>query len=181
MLCNTTCAFLNPARASIGIATSWLRKMLVVDEALLKLASCQRQVYKRASTARHGPRSELSKLQPWGQAGARNSIHDKGPHCTPKASSFSSRATKQHFAQFTYRLCKNRSQPLRTCVISKISSSSPRKSTSFWLLVTGQYLSNARSTGSASFGSFSTNCSACPNPTHALRWALRVKRVTGVT
>lgn len=47
---------------------------------------------------------------------------------------------------------------MRACVISRISSSSPRKSTSFWLLVTGQYLSIAFSTGSASFGSFSTNC-----------------------
>jgi hypothetical protein len=44
------------------------------------------------------------------------------------------------------------------CVSSRISSSSPRNSTSFWLLVTGQYLSSALSTGSASLESFSTNC-----------------------
>jgi hypothetical protein len=47
-----------------------------------------------------------------------------------------------------------------TCVISRISSSSPRNSTSFWLLVSGQKRSSARSTGSASVGSFSTNCRA---------------------
>ena len=45
-----------------------------------------------------------------------------------------------------------------TCVISRISSSSPMKRTSFWLFVTGQYFSSDLSTGSASLGSFSTNC-----------------------
>lgn len=44
------------------------------------------------------------------------------------------------------------------CVSSKISSSSPRNNTSFWLLVTGQYFNSAVNTGSASFESFSTNC-----------------------
>lgn len=47
------------------------------------------------------------------------------------------------------------------CVSSSISSSSPRNSTSFWLLVTGQNLSSCSSTGSASLGSFSTNCCWC--------------------
>ena len=45
-----------------------------------------------------------------------------------------------------------------TCVVSSISSISPRNSTSFWLLVTGQYFSTALNTGSASLGSLSTNC-----------------------
>ena len=41
---------------------------------------------------------------------------------------------------------------------SRISSSSPRNSTSFWLFVTGQYFSRPEITSSASRGSFSTNC-----------------------
>mmetsp|Transcript_1042 Transcript_1042/g.3158 ORF Transcript_1042/g.3158 Transcript_1042/m.3158 type:complete len:389 (-) Transcript_1042:3545-4711(-) len=43
------------------------------------------------------------------------------------------------------------------CVISSISSNSPRNNTSFWLLVRGQKRSRARSTASARVGSFSTN------------------------
>mmetsp|Transcript_42573 Transcript_42573/g.92552 ORF Transcript_42573/g.92552 Transcript_42573/m.92552 type:complete len:202 (+) Transcript_42573:89-694(+) len=43
------------------------------------------------------------------------------------------------------------------CVSSRISSSSPKNSTSFALLVSGQNLSSCRSTGSASLRSFSTN------------------------
>jgi hypothetical protein len=45
-----------------------------------------------------------------------------------------------------------------TCVSSSTSSSSPRKSTSLCELVSGQNLSSPRMTGSASRGSFSTNC-----------------------
>ena len=57
---------------------------------------------------------------------------------------------------------------LGTWVISRISSSSPMKRTSFWLFVTGQYFRSDLSTGSASFGSFSTNCTPGnhPHPPH---------------
>ena len=48
--------------------------------------------------------------------------------------------------------------PLRTCVSSSTSSSSPRNSTSLCELVRGQNLSSERTTLSASRGSFSTNC-----------------------
>ena len=45
-----------------------------------------------------------------------------------------------------------------SCVSSRISSSSPRNSTSLCELVTGQYLSRPRMTTHASVQSFSTNC-----------------------